>query len=166
MFEGPNFTAAPRIHPTPVLCWDVFIAEGNEGLNDTKLPGFASYANSSAVVTRHDNLSCPIISGQQVTGRSVRLSIDPSYLGYSHCVCVEGMEVLSVQEEMKVVSCWLVHLVRFHPQNLNTSIAAIVANPTSCPSRSPDLLLHISPHQARKRTLSQHNVYLSMLGKL
>jgi len=77
-----------------MLHWDVFIAEGNEGLNDTQLPSFASYADNPAVVTRHENLSCPVISGQQVAGGSVRLSIDPSYLGYSHCVCIEGMEVI------------------------------------------------------------------------
>ena len=89
----PDLAAVRRILPTPVFCWDVQIAEGNEGLNDTGLPSFASYANSSAVVTRHGNLSCPVISGHHATGGSVRLSIDPSYLGYSHCVCVEGMEV-------------------------------------------------------------------------
>lgn len=69
-------------------------ADGNEGLNDTSLPSFASYTNSSsAVITRHGNLSCPVISGQYTDGRSMRLSLDPSYLEYSHCVCTEGMEV-------------------------------------------------------------------------
>lgn len=68
-------------------------AEGNEGLNDTALPSFASYANSSAAIIRHGNLSCPVISGQHTAGRNVRLSLDPSYLNYSHCVCAEGMEV-------------------------------------------------------------------------
>ncbi|CAM9441770.1 unnamed protein product, partial [Pylaiella littoralis] len=70
----------------------VFLAEGNEGLNDTALPSFASYANSSAAIIRHGNLSCPVISGQHTAGRNVRLSLDPSYLNYSHCVCAEGME--------------------------------------------------------------------------
>lgn len=69
-------------------------AEGNEGLNDTALPSFAYYANSSAVITRRDNLTCPVISGQYTAGRNVRLSLDPSYLAYSHCVCAEGMEVI------------------------------------------------------------------------
>eukprot|EP00903_Cladosiphon_okamuranus_P019409 g17845.t1 len=70
----------------------VFLADGNEGLNDTALPSFASYINSSAATTRHGNLSCPVISGQHQADKSVHLSLDPSYLGYSHCVCGEGME--------------------------------------------------------------------------
>lgn len=87
-------------------------AEGNEGLNDTALPSFASYANSSAVTTRHDNLSCPAISGQYVAGRSVRLSLDPSYLGYVHCVCVEGMEVISGGGLWYRAACLVVNNIR------------------------------------------------------
>lgn len=67
--------------------------DSNEGLNDTALPSFASYAGSPAAVIRHENLSCPVISGQYADGRSVGLSLDPSYLDYAHCVCVEGIEV-------------------------------------------------------------------------
>ncbi|CAN0508575.1 unnamed protein product, partial [Ectocarpus sp. 12 AP-2014] len=48
--------------------------------------------NSSDVVTRHNNMSCPVISGQDTAGRGVHLSLDPSYLGYSHCVCIKGMQ--------------------------------------------------------------------------
>eukprot|EP00752_Nemacystus_decipiens_P005285 g4793.t1 len=70
----------------------VFMADGNEGLNDTILPSFASYVNNTAAITRHGNLSCPVISGQHHPDRTVRLSLDPSYLAYSHCVCGEGME--------------------------------------------------------------------------
>lgn len=63
-------------------------------MNGTALPGFASYANSSAVTVRRDNFTCPVISGQGVGGYgSVRLRLDPSYLAYAHCVCTEGMEV-------------------------------------------------------------------------
>ncbi|CAN0050348.1 unnamed protein product [Ectocarpus sp. 6 AP-2014] len=80
--------------PVPEDCaqLSVFLADGNEGLNDTSLPSFASYANSSDVVTRHNNVSCPVISGQDTAGRGVHLSLDPSYLGYSHCVCIKGMQ--------------------------------------------------------------------------
>ncbi|CAN0004076.1 unnamed protein product, partial [Hapterophycus canaliculatus] len=70
----------------------VFMAEGNEGLNDSALPSFASYDNSSAVITRNEKFLCPVISGQYAEGRSMRLSLDPLYLNYSHCVCIEGME--------------------------------------------------------------------------
>ncbi|CAM9498693.1 unnamed protein product [Scytosiphon promiscuus] len=70
----------------------VFMAEGNAGLNNSALPSFASYDNSSDVITRRDNLSCPVISGQHAGGRSMRLGLDPSYLTYSHCVCIQGME--------------------------------------------------------------------------
>ena len=70
------------------------VTEANEGLNSTALPGFASYANSSSVTVRHENFTCPVISGHDVDGySSVRLRLDPSYLAYTHCVCVEGMEV-------------------------------------------------------------------------
>lgn len=91
MREPTRLAAACRI--TTALLAHVLAADGNEGLNDTALPSFASYVNSSAAITRHGNLSCPIISGQHQTDKSVRLSLDPSYLGYSHCVCAEGMEV-------------------------------------------------------------------------
>lgn len=71
-------------------------ADGNEGLNDTALPSFASYTNSSAAaITRHGNLSCPAIFGQYTDGRSMRLNLDPSYLDFSHCACAEGMEVIN-----------------------------------------------------------------------
>lgn len=83
----------PHVVSPLLLPCTCFGQDGNEGLNDTALPSFASYVNSSAAITRHGNLACPVISGQHQTDKSIHLSLDPSYLGYSHCVCVEGMEV-------------------------------------------------------------------------
>lgn len=73
-------------------CWRT---DANEKLNGTALPGFASYANSPALTIRRDNFTCPVISGQNVGGgySTVRLRLDPSYIDYAHCLCVEGMEV-------------------------------------------------------------------------
>lgn len=76
-----------------------FTADGNSGLNDTSLPSFASYANSTAITVGHGNLTCPAISGENnyddsgKAGPHVRLRLDASYLGYRHCVCNQGMEV-------------------------------------------------------------------------
>ena len=81
------FTFTPFTDVTP-RCTD-----GNEGLNDTSLPSFASYVNSSAVVVSHENLWCPVITGNSAGGITMRLRLDPSYLDYTHCVCAKGMEV-------------------------------------------------------------------------